>query len=401
MKDALMSQASLPGATIGMLGGGDLGRMAAIAARRLGYRIAIYTPEGGSPAGQVADVEFTAEFDDESTLDRFADEVDVVTLEFENVPAETVARIERRTPVRPGMDALATAQNRLREKSRLRKIGLPTAPFRLVRTASEVERAVREFGGRGILKSTTCGYDGKGQYRIDRAEEAPHVWKEFNGSEAVLEGIVEFVHEFSVIGVRGVDGDIRCYDPIVNHHRNHILDVSVAPGEDICPEVRAAAVEMTRSVLRGLDVVGVLCVEFFHTESGDPIVNEIAPRPHNSGHVTIDAHQTCQFEQQIRAVCGLPLGSTEQRQPAAMANLLGDLWDIGEGLDWRKLLDWPTAKLHLYGKCEPRKGRKMGHVTLLSSKAATAEQLVREARHDLIVAAPDSAVAPCGSRPCG
>ncbi len=378
-----MTSPILPGSVIGVLGSGQLGRMMTIAARRLGYQIEVFSPERNTPAGQVADVEWVTEYDDNEALTEFAKGVDVVTLEFENVPSEAISIIEHWAPVRPGAETIFTAQNRFHEKSRLQKMGLPTAPFRLVRTAAELSLGVSDYGGEGILKTTTCGYDGKGQFRLTSCEQAHEVWEEFAQTEGILEGIVDFASEFSVIGVRGIDGEFRAYDPILNQHVNHILDVSVSPAQEISPPERAEAIAMTQTVMEELDTIGVLCVEFFQTQDGSPIINEIAPRPHNSGHLTIDAHMTCQFEQQVRAVCGLPLGSTAQRQPAAMANLLGDIWEDNTSPDWSRLLTCPTAKLHLYGKACPKSGRKMGHITTLASQAATAETIAREARQSL------------------
>ncbi len=378
-----MTASILPGSVIGVLGSGQLGRMLGIAARRLGYGIEVYSPERNTPAGQLADVEWVAEYDDMEALTEFAKGVDVVTLEFENVPTETISIIEQWTPVRPGAETLSTSQNRLHEKNRLQQMGLPTAPFRPVRNSTELAQSLTELGGEGILKTTTCGYDGKGQFRLTSSDEAHDVWKEFGQAEGVLEGVVDFIREFSVIGVRGVDGEFRAYDPILNHHVNHILDVSVSPAHEISPRERDQAIEMTRTVMSELNTVGVLCVEFFQCESGTPIINEIAPRPHNSGHLTIDAHMTCQFEQQVRAVCGLPLGSTEQRQAAAMANLLGDIWECKTSPDWSRLLNSPAAKLHLYGKVDPQSGRKMGHITALDAEVNSAEQIARHARQTL------------------
>ncbi len=375
-----MSRALLPGSVIGVLGAGQLGRMMAISARQLGYRVAVYSPDAGAPAAPVADREWVAAYDDFDALAEFASQVDVVTLEFENIPTATVEYLDRSVPVRPGVQVLQTAQNRLREKVQLQRMGLPVAPFRLVRSARELAAAVTDFGGSCIVKTTQSGYDGKGQQRVHSPEHADEVWPLYADHEVVSEQVIDFSREFSVIGVRGTNGDIRCFDPIGNSHQHHILDVSVSPADEITPLVRKDAIDMTRTVMQELDAVGVLCVEFFLTTDGQPIINEIAPRPHNSGHLTIDAHLVSQFEQQVRAVCGLPLGSTEQRQPAAMANLLGDLWKGDVIPDWERLLELPNVKLHLYGKSRAVPGRKMGHITALSSRAAAAEQIVRQAR---------------------
>lgn len=376
----------LPGATLGVLGSGQLGRMFAIAARRLGYRVEVYSPDRQTPAGQVCDREWSAEYEDLDTLHQFAEGCSVVTLEFENVSSAAVAAIEKTTPVRPGAEVLSVSQHRSREKTTLRKLGLPTAPFQIVRSADELRTALAhaEIGGQGILKTAAWGYDGKGQRRISRGEDAAAVWQAFQSDEAVLEGLVDFECEVSVIGVRGLDGEFRCYGPILNHHSHHILDVSIAPVVDLPESLCAEAVDMARTIMESLHVVGVLCVELFVTRNGRLLVNEIAPRPHNSGHLTIDAHVSCQFEQQVRTICGLPLGSTRQRQPAAMANLLGDVWETPGGPHWPHLLGLPDVKLHLYGKSEARRGRKMGHLTALAEDPATAEKLAREARRNLL-----------------
>lgn len=372
----------LPGATLGMLGSGQLGRMFAIAARRLGYRVEVFSPDRDTPAGQVADVEWVHPYDDFKAVDQFARGVDVVTLEFENIDVACVERIEQQAPVRPGALTLRTAQHRSREKTALRKMGLSTAPFRLIRSAEELKVGLAEFG-EGILKTAAFGYDGKGQQRLHGNEDAGQVWSDFATDEAVLEGFVDFRCEFSVIGVRGANGDFRAYAPILNTHHNHILDVSVSPAEEIPTAVGERAIEMTRTVMTQLDTIGVLCVEFFLTQYQEPIINEIAPRPHNSGHLTIDAHVSCQFEQQVRAICGLPLGSVAQRQPAAMANLLGDVWPEGGLPNWVAALAQPRVKLHLYGKQEARAGRKMGHLTALGDSAAAAVALATSAREML------------------
>ncbi|MCA9081078.1 MAG: ATP-grasp domain-containing protein, partial [Planctomycetaceae bacterium] len=268
----------LPGATLGLLGSGQLGRMFAIAARRLGYRVEVFSPDSDTPAGQVADVEWVHSYDDAAAIDRFAQAVDVVTLEFENIDTECVRRLEQHVPVRPGALTLHTAQHRSREKNALRKLGLTTAPFHVVRSAEELAKHLAELG-EGILKTAAFGYDGKGQQRLTSANDAALVWAEFATDEAVLEGIVDFACEFSVIGVRGVDGEFRAYDPILNTHRHHILDVSSSPALPVSREVADRAIAMTETVMVGLETIGVLCVEFFLTRSGEAVINEIAPRP--------------------------------------------------------------------------------------------------------------------------
>jgi 5-(carboxyamino)imidazole ribonucleotide synthase len=367
----------LPGSTIGVLGSGQLGRMFAISARRLGYRVHTYSPDRDSPTGQIADEEIDAPYEDLDRVREFASAVDVVTFEFENVPAATADAASQCALVRPAGDVLHTTQHRLREKTFLRKHGFPVTRFERIASDDDPKRVVPEFGP-AILKTAGFGYDGKGQYRVKSLEEAEAAWAAMGRQEAVLEAVVDFAAELSVVGVRGADGDCVFFAPSINAHVNGILDVSSAPAP-FDPAVARRAEEITRGLLNELSVVGVLCVEFFLTRGGELLVNELAPRPHNSGHLTIDACITSQFEQQVRAVCGLPLGSTEMLRPAAMANLLGDVWGNGEP-DWLAALALPELKLHLYGKTDPRPGRKMGHLTATANTAADAERLVREAR---------------------
>jgi 5-(carboxyamino)imidazole ribonucleotide synthase len=375
----------LPGATIGVLGSGQLGRMFAIAARRMGYRVHTLSPDSDTPTGQVADVEVTASYDDLDAVRAFARRVDAVTFEFENVPSATVEAIEALAPVRPAGRVLHIAQHRLREKTFLREAGLPVAPFCVVRSRADLEAAVAQLGCPAVLKTAGFGYDGKGQARVTAPEQAPEAWAAIGGGEAVLEAFIDHQCELSVVAARGLDGAFVHYGVVENRHRNHILDLTIAPAS-IAARLAAEAVEMARAVFERLQVVGVLCVEFFLTRDGRLLINELAPRPHNSGHFTIDACMSCQFEQQLRAVCGLPLGSTEQFRPAAMANLLGDLWSQGEP-DWAAVCARPDTKLHLYGKLEPRPGRKMGHLTALAHSAEQAAQAALAARASLVAAA--------------
>ncbi len=377
-----MSEALPPGAVIGMLGGGQLGRMFILAARRMGYRVNVFTPEADSPAGQIADQVVQAEYDDLDAVERFAHDVSVVTFEFENVLAETTSAAARHATVRPSGSLLHTTQHRLREKQALQRLGLPVAGFHSIATQDELVAAQGTFTGRGVLKTASWGYDGKGQCAVAGPEELAGAWKEIGSQPAVLESFVSFEREISVVGARGVDGSIELYEPFENAHANHVLDVTTQPAR-IDESSRDAALEIARTVLEGLDVVGVLCVEMFHLASGELVVNELAPRPHNSGHLTIDAHETCQFEQQVRAVCGLPLGSTRSCVPAAaMANLLGDLWEAGEP-NWAGALSEPGVRLHLYGKDQPRPGRKMGHLVATAESLGEAKRRVMSAREAL------------------
>lgn len=388
MAPHLSSSPILPGATIGVFGSGQLGRMMALAGRAMGYRIATFSPDRDSPTGQIADLEVTAPYADLDAVAAFVAQVDVITFEFENVVAEVAAIAEAAgKPVRPSGAVLHTAQQRLREKHFLAGAGLPVAPFHAVVNADELAAALAVVGCPAVLKTAAFGYDGKGQVKINRPEDAAGAWAEavawaeVGGRPCIVESFVAFSHEISVVAARGVDGSFAHYGAIENRHANHILDLSIAPAR-IPALTAAAAVELARAVIEKLDVVGVLCVEFFLTHDGCLLINEIAPRPHNSGHLTIEAAVTSQFEQQVRAVCGLPLGSTALLQPAAMANLLGDLWAAGEP-DWASALAYPALKLHLYGKREPRPGRKMGHLTALSGRVEDAVGTVLSARNIL------------------
>jgi 5-(carboxyamino)imidazole ribonucleotide synthase len=368
----------LPGGTIGVLGSGQLGRMMAIAARRMGYRVHTLSPGEDTPAGQVADVEITADFEDLEAIRAFAQGVDVITFEFENVSIEAAALAAELVPVRPSGSALQVTQQRSREKSFLGDHGFPVTASAVVRTLDELAVALGWVGVPAIVKTAAFGYDGKGQHKIDSIEDAERVWTLIGHQDAVVEHFVDFALEISVVAAQGLDGYFAHYGAIENQHKNHILDVSVAPAR--VPEpVANAAIEITRAIMEKLAYVGVLCVEFFVTRDGRLLVNEIAPRPHNSGHLTFDACVTSQFEQQVRAVCGLPLGSTAQMRPAAMANLLGDLWADGEP-DWAGALALPDVKLHLYGKRDPRPGRKMGHLTALADTADEALEKAIAAR---------------------
>ncbi len=368
----------LPGSAVGVLGSGQLGRMFALAARRLGYRVHTLSPDEDTPTGQIADVEINAPYEDLDAVCRFAAAVSVVTFEFENVPADTAAAASRCGPVRPSGIVLHTTQHRLREKTFLERNGLPHTPFRRIASLEELAGAGAELGVPAILKTADFGYDGKGQYRIKTADDFGPAWAAVGEREAVLEAFVDFDCEISVVAARTLTGEFVHYGAIENQHVNGILDISIAPAR-VPPRVAAEAVEIARSVLEKLQVVGVLCVEFFVCRDGKLLINELAPRPHNSGHLTVDANFTSQFEQQLRAVCLLPLGDVAQHTPAAMANLLGDLWSAGEP-KWQEALQIPDVKLHLYGKLTPRPGRKMGHLTALGPTVEHALQNVRRAR---------------------
>lgn len=368
----------LPGATIGVMGGGQLGRMFAMAARRMGYRVHVFTPEENSPAGQLADATTTASYADEEAVGRFARQLDVLTFEFENIPAQTIDWCAAQCVVRPAGAILNTAQNRLREKTFLSEGNLPVASFRAVRSAAELAAALDQIGRPAILKSASFGYDGKGQRRIFAQENVDEIWAARPGDELILERAVDFEKEVSVLVARGADGSSSTFPVCENVHRHHILDVTSVPAK-IEPAVEKNAALLARTIAEQLDLVGLLAVEMFLRSDGELLVNELAPRPHNSGHWSIEGCATSQFEQQVRAVCGLPLGATEILQPTAMANLLGDAWQNGEP-HWARALGTPGVHLHLYGKREPRPGRKMGHLTATASSADAAVRKVLEAR---------------------
>jgi 5-(carboxyamino)imidazole ribonucleotide synthase len=374
-------QPILPGAAIGVLGSGQLGRMFAIAARRMGYRVHTFSPDQDTPTGQIADVEVVAPYDDLDAVESFARSVAVVTFEFENVPAPTAQAANRAAPVRPDGAILHTTQQRIREKRFLTKTGLPITPYREVRSLDHLHQALNDLGYPAVLKTAAFGYDGKGQFKIDSPERVQEAWSAVGHQESVLEAFVDLQCEISVVAARGDDGQFVHYGAIENQHSRHILDLSIAPAR-VTPEIANRAVEMSRTVLDQLGVVGVLCVEFFVTRDGQLMINELAPRPHNSGHLTVDACVTSQFEQQLRAVCGLPLGSSAMHRPAAMANLLGDIWSIGEP-NWPAACAFPDVKLHLYGKLEARPSRKMGHLTALNHAADEAYRTVVKARKAL------------------
>ncbi len=373
-----MNSPFLPGATIGVMGGGQLGRMFAIAARRMGYRVHIFTPEANSPAGQFADLTRIAAYDNEPAVHRFAADVDVITFEFENIPIETVEWCARECEVRPAGAILHIAQNRLREKNFLAAAGIPVAPFQAVRSARELESAIAQIGRPAILKTAAFGYDGKGQQTINSRDDFDEIWNASSADELVLEGMVHFEKEISVLVARGVDGAMATFPVCENLHENHILDLTVVPAR-VSPMVETEAANLARAIAEKIELVGLLAVEMFLQKNGDIVVNELAPRPHNSGHWTIEGCATNQFEQQVRAVCGLPLGSTEVLRPTAMANLLGDVWQGGEPM-WAEALAVPGVHLHLYGKAEPRPRRKMGHLTAVADTSDEAMQRVSEAR---------------------
>lgn len=392
-----------PGATLGMLGGGQLGRMFTDAAHALGYRVHVFCPEANCPAAQVADEHTDAAYDDLDAVGAFARSVAVVTYEFENVPAETAAACAAHAPVRPGQNVLRVAQNRIREKTTLRDHGIPVGPFSAVKSEDQLVQAIQLHGLPGVLKTSAGGYDGKGQRILRHAADTTYAWEDLGRRPCVYEAFVDFEQEVSVVAARGLDGQVECFGPIANTHRNHILDVSVVPS-GAPGSVEAQAIAIAQDVMTKLDVVGVLCVELFQTRprNGEAVqmyVNELAPRPHNSGHLTIEAFNVSQFEMQVRAVCGLPLPKIERQRPAAMVNLLGELWPHPEASsggaaaepDWSMIENHADLHLHLYGKAAARPGRKMGHLTAL---ARTPHEAIRDAVEARVRLAPRTRIAP-------
>ncbi len=373
-----LTQSFQPPATVGILGGGQLGRMLALEAKRSGYRVAIYTDEAiGCPAGQIADIEVNASYDDGEALESFLQRVDVVTTEFENIPDSCLSAVEKMRPLRPNRTAVHTTQHREREKLFLRSQGIPCAPFRIVQNLADLEAAVNELGRPCVIKTAAFGYDGKGQAKVNADTDLAEAWKPFSEHHAVVEQWVPFVMEISVVGARALDGSTATHGVVENIHDRHILDVTIAPAR-VTPEIAAEALKLWQAVAEGLDYVGTMAVEMFVTVDERVLVNEIAPRPHNSGHYTIEACYNNQFQQQLRAVTGQPLGDPRQHTAAVMVNLLGDVWPSEtQDPDWSPVLHHPRARLHLYGKQLAKLRRKMGHFTVLADNV---EKALAEAR---------------------
>jgi 5-(carboxyamino)imidazole ribonucleotide synthase len=362
----------LPGATIGMIGGGQLGRMFVIAAKYLGYKVIVLEPDEHSPAGQVADTQFIAPYDDVDALAVFAEQCDVITTEFENIPASVLEKLAESCPVHPSAAALSKTQDRIIEKDFIRSCGLLPVPYGVIRTRSDVATAVAAIEFPAILKTARFGYDGKGQITVNTPEEAVEGYeKTHKSADCVLEQRVDLACEISVVLARNVDGEMQVFPVSENVHVDGILFQSIVPAR-VEDDIAHAAQVAAKRLADQLGYVGVLAVEFFVTKQGALLVNEIAPRTHNSGHFTIDACVTSQFEQQVRTVCNLPFGSTELLTPVVMTNLLGDVWGDSQP-DWAKVLNSPKSKLHLYGKQEARAGRKMGHFCTLADTAEAAE----------------------------
>ncbi|MDH5764748.1 MAG: 5-(carboxyamino)imidazole ribonucleotide synthase [Gammaproteobacteria bacterium] len=366
----------LPGSTLGVLGGGQLGRMFCVAARTMGYQTIVLDPDPSSPAGRIADGHIKADYTDKAALDQLADQCDVITTEFENVPADSLQYLLDKKPVHPSPDVVKIAQNRIKEKNFAEAQGIAAAPFAAVYSEKDLQQASQVVGFPAILKSATLGYDGKGQFVVDNLQQAEDAYRSMAGVEAVLEKKMALKKEISVLLARNSRGEIQFYSPAENEHRNGILHQSIVPAR-VVDELKDQAIEKTIKLAEALNYVGVLAVEFFITDDGQLIFNEMAPRPHNSGHYTKDASVTSQFEQQVRVICELPPGDARLVSPVVMVNMLGDLWDP----DWSVLLSEPGVKLHLYGKKDARPGRKMGHFNVLdkdvNNAIAVAERLFK------------------------
>jgi len=360
----------LPGATIGMLGGGQLGRLFTIAARSLGYKVIVLEPDANSPAGQLAERHFIASYHNETVLDLFGQQCDVITTEFENIPAATLDRLAHYCPVRPAAQAVQVTQDRVVEKNFVQQCGLAPVPFAAIRHTADLEAARQSIRFPAILKTARLGYDGKGQIQVATAEDLAAAFEQLQQVDCVLEQRIELEREISVILARNIVGEVRCFPVAENVHRQGILHQTIAPAR-ISDTLANAAQTAAQTIANALDFVGVMAVEFFVTTTGELLVNEMAPRTHNSGHYTLDACLTSQFEQQVRMVCGLPFGDTQQHTPVVMTNLLGDLWGDSQP-SWNALLESPASKLHLYGKLAARPGRKMGHFSTLAPQLDTA-----------------------------
>jgi len=371
----------LPGSKLGMLGGGQLGRMFVVAARTLGYDVIVLDPDQHSPAGGLASEHLACSYDDINALDYLARECAVVSTEFENVPAQTLAYLAQTVPVHPSANALQIAQHRRLEKEFFREQGLATADFLAIESERDLAHA-RDFGFPAILKTSMLGYDGKGQAVCADHGELEAAFAELGGQPCVLEQRIDLEAEISVVLGRSLSGEVSCFPPAQNTHAGGILDVSLAPAP-VAPELAAEAVDAATRIARGLDYCGVLAVEFFISRDRRLLVNEMAPRPHNSGHYTLDGCETSQFEQQVRMICDLPAGSCRQHTPVAMLNLLGDIWPELGNPRWDRVLEHEHAKLHLYGKLEARPGRKMGHINCLGETLDDAQRLLEKIRGEL------------------
>jgi 5-(carboxyamino)imidazole ribonucleotide synthase len=372
----------LPDATLGILGGGQLGRMFTLAAYSMGYRVVVLDPDPHSPAGMIADQHIKADYRDHAALQLLGDECAAVTTEFENIPADSLDYLQQFCTVRPGPEAVRIAQDRIREKTFIRDHGLSTAAFEPVYEAADLDEAFGELQPPMLLKTASLGYDGKGQVRVDTLEDARSAFEQLGNRPCVLEELVDLAREISVVLVRGSNGRLAVYPVAENLHVNGILDTTMVPAS-IDAQSRENAVLMAGQLAGAMDYCGGLAVEFFITRQGELLVNELATRPHNSGHFTVDACATSQFEQQLRMLCDLPPGDTQLLSPVVMLNLLGDLWCDDTAPDWAAVFSEPGAHLHLYGKREARPGRKMGHINSLAASVADARSISEDLRRRL------------------
>jgi 5-(carboxyamino)imidazole ribonucleotide synthase len=388
MNDSMINtKAIAPGSWLGMVGGGQLGRMFCHAAQSLGYKVAVLEPDLNSPAGAVADWHLQAAYDDEQALSALSERCSAITTEFENVPADSLRLLARTSRICPSGDAVAIVQDRIQEKAFIQKAGVPVAPYAAVLSAQDIDQAPDTLFP-GILKVARLGYDGKGQARVATREQARQAFQEFQGAACVLEAMLPLASELSVVMARGLDGGAVMYPSASNEHRDGILAVCTVAPDVVDPDVMRKAQQAAAAIAQSLSYVGVLCVEFFVLKDGSLVANEAAPRPHNSGHYTLDACVSSQFEQQARALAGLPLGDVELLRPVIMLNLLGDLWfDDASGAqrepDWAGVLSEPGVCLHLYGKSEARKGRKMGHINIMAPTLAQAQATAARVAHVL------------------
>jgi 5-(carboxyamino)imidazole ribonucleotide synthase len=373
----------LPDASLGVLGGGQLGRMFTLAAHSMGYRVIVLDPDPHSPAGLIADQHINADYQDRAALQMLGDECAAITTEFENIPAESLEFLEQYCPVRPGADAVRIAQNRINEKTFIQQQGLATTPFAAIYEAADIEDAISGLQPPLLLKTASMGYDGKGQQQVSTADEAGAAFIQAGGAPCILEEMVELEREISVILVRNTSGLTAVYPVGENRHVNGILDTTIVPS-GVDTAITDAAIDMARKLADAMNYCGVLAVEFFCTRQGELLINEMAPRPHNSGHYTVDACATSQFEQQVRMMCGLAPSDTKLLSAVVMTNLMGDIWNDGTPA-WQHVLNEPGAHLHLYGKREARPGRKMGHINCLADDADSALQATAKIRAALVM----------------
>jgi 5-(carboxyamino)imidazole ribonucleotide synthase len=372
-----------PGETLGMLGGGQLGRMFVVAARTMGYEVVVLDPDANSPAGKIASKHLEAAYDDTQALDYLVNHCAAISTEFENIPAGTLDYLDQHLPVHPSATALRIAQNRLLEKDFFCAQGLQTAEYCAIQSEADVALA-ENFPFPAILKTTTLGYDGKGQVVCDSFADLGPAYQQVGVGDCVLEQKINLELEVSVVLCRSESGDIDCFPVAENEHAGGILDISVVPAR-LSAKLESEVLGAAARIADGLEYCGVMAVEFFISSDQEVLVNEMAPRPHNSGHYTLDACDTSQFEQQVRMICGLPAGSTRQHTAVAMWNLMGDIWPSQGNPEWSRILDLPAAKLHLYGKREARKGRKMGHLNCLADDTTKALNLLAEAKQKLVL----------------